>query len=249
MDILSISILGSIIGTISGMISGYLTTYFNKKAEYKVMKDQIGGITVEIENAKHTFTEQTENLKKTLSVLTNKENVLFSEEKEALVAYLGAWNVWYSNIKSITRESTSKEYKDIYDVIKGIEILMTKKSDNADNIETCVSKLELFLNNEEILKSINILNETTESFQTLNDEYIQSFIWHNHNQNNYLNQLLENKSQADNDGILSSMEQLRKKLESLQNNYHTQMVNIRNEMFKARIDFIKLSRSYIRKDI
>ena len=76
-----------------------LKSYINKKFENIATKQDAKDLTVIVEGVKKSFQDDTEKLKSELSILISKHNLIFSEEKEAIVQYLSAWDVWFASLK------------------------------------------------------------------------------------------------------------------------------------------------------
>ena len=73
-------------------------SYLNKKFENIATIEDTRKINTIVEEIKTKYQADTENLKAQLSILTNKNNVIFQEEKNALVSFLSEWNVWYQSL-------------------------------------------------------------------------------------------------------------------------------------------------------
>ncbi|MGN6647555.1 MAG: hypothetical protein ACTHJT_13625 [Cytophaga sp.] len=242
----------STLGIIGGVISSFLTTYFTTKAQYTAMSEEIGKITDIVEGVKKTFQDDTERLKSQLNVLTNKHNILFAEEKEALLAYLSAWNIWNSHLEKMVSSFLSIEEEEESDWFALLDKI-DKENDKAnDRIQICVSKLELFMTDGLIIKTIYDLNYETQQFQFLNENYIDARI----DSNIYLGQYVEEhnfaekennkKEQAECLDLIS--EETDKKTKAYQE-YNISLIELEEKIDKLKAEFIMLSKEYIRKGI
>ncbi|MGN6647553.1 MAG: hypothetical protein ACTHJT_13615 [Cytophaga sp.] len=143
----------STIALIGGLALLGMRSYIVEKVKNIATHEDIGKITNQIESAKQQ-----------LSILTNKHNVLFNEEKEALVAYMSSWNVWYGSIRVVLTDYNENNYTSI------TELKPTFKKDY-DKMQIAMSKVELFVDNEELITLIRALNKETYKLHKINLEY------------------------------------------------------------------------------
>lgn len=227
----------SSIGLIGGLIYWGLKSYMSKKFENMATLRDIGKITEAVESVKKVFQDDTEKLKSQLSVLTNKHNVLFEEEKEALYIYFSAWNVWFGNLKIMFSNYGPYNYNDL-------DALWRKCNDEYDKVKVSMSKLELFLNNDNILKSVYQLNHKTYALQNTNEKFIKAIYW-NYSEIDYRCKGL-NEAQIIKD---PRIQKCKGDIESNSIQYNEIIEGYYTDIYLAQTDFTLLSREYIRRDI
>lgn len=135
-------------------------SYLNKKFENIATIEDARKINTIVEEIKTKYQADTENLKAQLSILTNKNNVIFQEEKNALVSFLSEWNVWYQSLDLMYFNYNEENY-----------IELKNKAEYFTNLSNKVysekSKIELFINNYELNTSMLNLLSISEKFNKL----------------------------------------------------------------------------------
>jgi hypothetical protein len=246
-----ITTLTSSIG-IGTLVFFLLKSFLGEKFKNMATLQDIGNITREVESVKQTFTNQTEELKHSLTILTNKENVLFAEEKESLLAYLSAWNIWNSQLEKMVSSFLSKEdeeHKEWFDLIEKFK----EENDKAnDKIQICVSKLELFMTDKSIISIVYNLNTETYQFQFLNEKYIDNWMHHTIT----LEQFYGKYSIANNEENIEEQEKWMdmisnemNKREKAHQEYNINLLELGERIFQLKTEFITSSKEYIRKGI
>ena len=246
------TILISSLGIIGGLISASLTTYFNTKSQYKAMSEEIAKITEIVEGVKKTFQDDTERLKSQLNVLTNKHNILFAEEKEALLAYLSAWNIWNSHLEKMVISFLSIEDEEEVEWFNLIDKFKDENDKANDRIQICVSKLELFMTDDLIIKTVRNLNTETYHFQFLNEQYIDARIDSNIYLGQYVHEhnLAEKKLNKDEqEQFLDMISEVTDKKEKAHREYNVNLLELSERIIELKMEFIRLSKEYIRKGI
>lgn len=217
-----------------------MKNYIGEKLKNIATHEDIGKITNEVESVKQIFTTQTEKLKQELSVLTNKHNVFFNEEKEALVAYMSSWNVWFGGIRIILNDYNENNYlatKDLKPIFKK----------DFDKMQISMFKVELFVNNNELIKLIVELNQETYKLEKINLAYTHKI----YVQCYYI--IKERKKLND---VFANQELPKKEIQR----WHTELASIifdNNQIIpsfyqninKFKKEFIKLSKAYIRRGV
>lgn len=72
----------------------YLSSYLSEKGRKLAEKEDIAAVTKLVENVRHSFTQQTEELKAELGVLSSTRINLLSEERDAIIAYYQALHLF-----------------------------------------------------------------------------------------------------------------------------------------------------------
>jgi hypothetical protein len=214
-----------------------LKSYINKKFENIATKQDAKDLTVIVEGVKKSFQDDTEKLKSELSILISKHNLIFSEEKEAIVQYLSAWDVWFASLK----QNFIEEYNiSNYSEMKKIKI---KYQNEFDTVLMKKSKLELFINHVDIIVSTDLLISSTFKLHNHNIKYINAIHF------NYY-RIEKNKTDLKDDYDLEKIqsEEL-KKLGDLIVAHSEAVNNYYAEIVESRRMFIDTCQAYIRKDI
>lgn len=246
-----ITTLTSSIG-IGTLVFFLLKSFLGEKFKNMATLQDIGSITREVESVKQTFTNQTEELKHSLTILTNKESILFTEEKEALLAYLSAWNIWNSHLEKMVTSFLNIEEEEEVEWFDLIDKFKDENDKANDRIQICVSKLELFMTDDSIVKTVHNLNSETYQFQYLNERYIDARI----DFNIYISQYVEeynlaekeqNKNEQEQYSDMISEETDRKK--KAHQDYNISLLEITERIIQLKMEFTKLSKEHIRKGI
>jgi hypothetical protein len=129
-----------------GLLSAYLIYYAQQKGKNQADKEDLKRITTTVEEVKQKYVEENELLRANLNLLTSKKNILFTEEKEAIVQYFSALNRWlwdglnfriseynHTNIEALNRK---------HDLI--LECI--------NQMNFTFSKLQLLIKDEELIK-------------------------------------------------------------------------------------------------
>jgi hypothetical protein len=225
-----------------------LNIYIGKKLSNIATRDDIGKITKEVESVKQVFTNQTEELKHSLAVLTNKESVLFNEEKDALYLYYSAWQLWFNKLTKINVNYIPNARDTHNDILKDLDF--TEYENEFDIVMVSMSKLELFLNDERIIQLAKTLNTKALDYQETIEDYLRGDIWERVEMNELMRDSIqpENKDVNIQKEISSSMKEKIKEREITLKEFAT---NRKNKMLDVHIalgNFIEASRKYIRKD-
>ncbi len=227
MDILNNVVSSGIIG---GLVYFLLKVYVGKKLENVATEEDIGGITKAVESIKTDFQKDIEKLKQELAVLTHKHTLLFQEEKQAIVDYLSAWNIWFGSLNSEDDFHKLTDIEVVRDIIK-------RYNKNYDNAQIAMSKLELFLDNDEVIESAEKLNSETLDLHKLMTIIIQSL-------NRYHDEMKLFKNDS------AKAKDANERMSNTVSEYRKQIKNTAQKAYMiTREEFISISKKYIRKDI
>ena len=142
-------------GVVTGSIIGFFASYFTTKGKYWADLEHLPKLTHDIEEIKGTvqnkILDKIENLKSELAVITNKHNILFMEEKEALFIYYSTFNEWFGHLKIMLSNYDRFNYSELKEIRKKID-------DQYDKVQVGMSKLELFLDDSNVLHKAYLLN-------------------------------------------------------------------------------------------
>lgn len=221
----------SIVMPILTVISALIMIYFTKKIDNIATREDVGKITHEVEKVKQDFT-----------VLTNKHNILFAQEKEALVSYLSEWNLWHSKLKIMFSE---------YDITNYSELKNVRKEWNAkyDDVQLEFSKVELFVNNDEIINLGIQLNTATYNLQRLHHiKYLVEIYNRCSILNHTQKEIKSGKVNGNDENVKRSIKKLNDEIISLRNEHNEGSKEFYRHVLIARKEFITVSKKYIRKD-
>lgn len=177
------------------------------------------------------------------SIRQSRLNVIFQEEKEALITFHSKLSIWYSEIQNVylweydhrnfqklrdVEPHLFSLFKEVISSLSRVELILRKQSivDYANKIAETTDKLnELVLSNDDELYFL--LEEEEEivkehSSKQLKDKYIELGLVDNY--------LPQNKA----------------KKNSLKENFNKQFEEIRLELMSLNDEFIRLSRTYLR---
>src|SRR5689334_7623241 len=76
------------------LLSTYLVYYVQQKGKNQADKQDLQKLTEIVEEVKQKYVRENELLKSSLSVFTNKQNILFAEGKDAIVEFYSNLNKW-----------------------------------------------------------------------------------------------------------------------------------------------------------
>lgn len=142
---------------INGWITYYIT-YFKKKGEYKVLKEDIEEITEKVEYIKTQFQRETDKIKSELEYLTQRKLSIASEELNAILNFYEKYSIWLNKVLDIPTYNMSSSKIEEYRV----EIDKTKIG-----YETAESRLGIFLDDEEFFSIKTDLNIKTIEIQSI----------------------------------------------------------------------------------
>ena len=234
--------------SIGGVAFWGLKIYVGKKLENIATSQDIKSMTETVESVKQMFTHQTEELKHSLTVLTNKESALFNEEKDALHVYYSSWQVWYTNLIKKNVNYAPSAIETIDDILKDLDF--TKHENEFDTVTITISKLELFLGNENILNLAHILIVKTLELQTIIEKFAKQNIYVRDETNALMRQLKHAQSNKDTPGQKRISDLIKERVKQNQLAYKEFANNKDNkiqEMLLVRGNFIFYSREYLRK--
>jgi len=92
------------LGIIGGFLTAILTSYFTTKGKYWADSESLPNLTKEIEEVKGSIQRELlgeiEKLKAEMSILTNRKNELFKEEKETISNFYSSYSLWLYYIEN-----------------------------------------------------------------------------------------------------------------------------------------------------
>ena len=138
-------------------------SYETEKGKNLATKEDIGEITKEIETVKNTFTIETEKLKAKLTLFTNVQYGIISEERNAIIEFVKSlYNLESSIFKTPTKITDNK----------AIEREM-ENMDNAHYALKCAQALfNLYIEDDELkIEAINLIKYTVNQIYILQNAY------------------------------------------------------------------------------
>lgn len=128
-----------------GLYVLYLKKYFEKKGENLAMKDDLKDLTTIVEEVKSKFQEENEILKTTLGITANKRNLIFSEQKQCIVDFSTALNIWlWDALRINVFEYGHQNHSDL-----GEKIIKLREASN--NAQIALSKVQLLVDSPDLV--------------------------------------------------------------------------------------------------
>ena len=132
---------------IIGLLSAYLIYYAQQKGKNQADKEDLKKLTVIVEDVKKKNNEEIELLKANLSVLTDKEKQIFSEEKEAIIIFFSQLHKWiWDSLNIYLNEYNHSNYKDLSD-----RLIIMRDAYNQTNVS--FSKVQLLAKDETLINA------------------------------------------------------------------------------------------------
>ena len=133
------------------LLKNYLPSYFNEKGKNLATKEDIGIITKTVEDIKLDNSSQLEILKSQLGFVSKTQQVIYDDERKAIIEFIGAITDFFESNINIPNESNTPE--GFAYIRERIRVL------NSDygKVQIADSKLKLFCFNAEILEATNPL--------------------------------------------------------------------------------------------
>lgn len=136
-----------ILQIIIGLLSAYLLYYAQQKGKNQADKEDLKKLTEVVEEVKKKNNEEIELLKANLSLLTDREKQIFSEEKEAIVIFFAQLNAWiWDSLNIYIYEYNHSNYQDI-----SSRLIAMRDAYNKTNVT--FSKVRLIVKDEDLIKS------------------------------------------------------------------------------------------------
>ncbi len=129
----------------------FLPAYFIEKGKNLATKEDIGEITKKVEEVRVEFTDKTETLKSELQILSSTKLNLISEERQALLDFHDKFFYWFEMCINVSFGNI--------DTFKNEEInlYLQKMSEAQFRSGVCEARMELFINDIELLTLKNDL--------------------------------------------------------------------------------------------
>jgi hypothetical protein len=160
--------------TVVGMIILYFTvnnllpSYFNEKGKNLATKDDIEKITQLVESVKYAFAKETEKLKANLSLLTNVQVGLVSEERNAIIEYNQKYFSWMHMLIDTSLNNANDTNND------ELEAYKRKIGEAYSEFLNSETKLNLFVENRDLIGAADKLK--IETLQHLSGLSIKALI-------------------------------------------------------------------------
>lgn len=132
----------------------FLTNYMDEKGKNQAIKEDIQKITTIVEEVKSNFLSDTEILKSKLSILSNTQISLLSEERNAIIEFNKCYFEWYH---LITCPHISENCTNIEELDKYLENMDEKHS----NVRRYSAVFDLYVDNNLCEKKTLLVSETS----------------------------------------------------------------------------------------
>lgn len=137
----------------------FFKEYFKKKGANLADKEDIQNITEKIESVKKVFTDDSEKLKTTLKLLSEKQLQINNDQKDAIITFFDSYSKWIN--VGLLQIKVNMYFRNTIDNLR-------QREDLIDSLytETTMkqSRLILLVDNEEIVKLSHNLMITTLEF-------------------------------------------------------------------------------------
>jgi hypothetical protein len=131
---------------IIGLLGGYLLFYSQQKGKNQADKQDLQKLTEIVEEVKRKNNEELELLKSSLSLLSNRQLQIFSEEKDAIVNFFSELNEWIWDSLSIPfNEYNQTNYSDL-------STRIIKMRDSYNKVNVTFSKVQLLVSDRNLTK-------------------------------------------------------------------------------------------------
>ncbi len=132
---------------IIGLLSAYLIYYAQQKGKNQADKEDLKKLTTIVEDVKKKNSEEIELLKANLSVLTDREKQIFSEEKEAIIIFFSQLHKWiWDSLNIYLNEYNHSNYKELSD-----RLIIMRDAYNQTNVS--FAKVQLLVKDETLIKA------------------------------------------------------------------------------------------------
>jgi len=161
MEILSIVIEISIL--LIGLYLIFIKSYLTEKGKSVALKEDLDGLTREVESVKNEFIQEQEILKTDLQRVLSNEVSYRNEEREALIQFHRLINEWFYSIREVKFHNYNKTNIDSFiNTQNKITSYYSKTSVAKSKIELLVEDKELVLLSSELYLDVLALNNFTE---------------------------------------------------------------------------------------
>lgn len=152
---------------IIALLGAYLVYYARQKGKNQADKEDLKQITETVEEVKQKYTEENELLRANLNILTSKKNLLFNEEKEAIIKYFGQLNKWiWDGLNVQIVEYNHANFQELSE-----RLIKMRDDHNKTNIE--FAKVQLLVKNEELIQIGHETNIKTLELHQFKESIIQ----------------------------------------------------------------------------
>lgn len=125
-------------------LKNLLPSYFSEKGKNLATQEDVGKITLLVEQVKQSFVKETEQLKANLNLLTNIQSSLFSEERSAIIEYNDKYFKWLNMLVDTSMNDVNKFSNE------ELETHSKLISDSYRDFSTAQIRFDLFVENIEL---------------------------------------------------------------------------------------------------
>lgn len=132
---------------IIGLLTAYLIYYAQQKGKNLADKQDLKKLTEIVEEVKQKYAQENELLKSSLNVLTNKQNVLFTEGKNSIIEFYSNLNKWlWHNLNISAHEYNHTNFTEL-----SSRILTMRDHYNDTNIS--YGKIQILLSDDKLVQA------------------------------------------------------------------------------------------------
>lgn len=128
-----------------GLYSIHLKQYFSQKGKNLADKEDLEDLTRIVEQVRGEFQRENEMLKASLNIISNKRNVIFSEQKQSIIDFSTQVNIWmWDALKINVFDYYHKNHDDLSDKI-------IKLKDAYNSVQIAFSKVQLLIDDSNLV--------------------------------------------------------------------------------------------------
>ncbi|MBX2969982.1 MAG: hypothetical protein KF803_11475 [Cyclobacteriaceae bacterium] len=136
-----------LINFLVGLYIIYLKQYFNRKGQNLADKEDLGQLTTIVEEVRNKFEQDTELLRATLAIETNKKNIIFNEQKQSIIDFSTNLNIWlWDSLRVSVHEYNQTNHEELKDKI-------IKLRDAYNNVNVALSRVQLLVQSDTLVSS------------------------------------------------------------------------------------------------
>jgi len=230
---------------IIALLGAYLIYYARQKGKNQADKEDIAQITKNVEEIKHKYSEDIEMLKAELSLIINKKSILFTDEKEAIIQYFAQYNKWlWDGLNVHITEYNHTNFHQLSDKL-------IKMRDDYNQTNIAFAKLQLLVNNEELINKgldANIATLKLHHFEeTLIQKMERTLSWEKIMINQITNKEFDfrNAPKDLQDFFIKQAEDNKAELKKINDEYFQEHPKCFDPAIKLRNEFKNMSKKYL----
>lgn len=132
---------------IVGLLTVSLIYYVQQKGKNQADKEDLRDLTEIIEDVRHKYAKENELLKSSLSLFTSKQNILFTEGKNAIIEFYSNLNKWlWHNLNISAHEYNLTNFTELSSRLLAMR-------DNYNDTNISFGKIQILANDENLIEA------------------------------------------------------------------------------------------------